>query len=206
MARREGRGARSGIFDELLSRVARMRASRRLFESGFQAPVAARLFILARWAKARWPAATFCGLAVPSLQRRRLQRAAVGEGELPRQTAGRVHDRQMRGRLLVGLAARQEGDARHRRRHASPSARAASFRQPPRATPCAQFLPSITMLGFSTMPSRRDARIVELGEDRLQHPFGDIVAAVDRVVARLPSISTSGSTIGTMPASWQSAA
>ena len=56
-------------------------------------------------------------LAVPSLQRCRLQRAAVGKSELPRQTAGRVHERQMGSRLLVGLAARQERNARHRRRH-----------------------------------------------------------------------------------------
>ena len=75
---------------------------------------------MARWMKARCAAATFSALAGPGLLRRRLQRAAVGEGELPGQAADPVHGVKMGGRLLVRLAAGQEGDARHRRRARTP--------------------------------------------------------------------------------------
>src|SRR4051794_33691307 len=55
-------------------------------------------------------------LARPRLLRRGLEGAAVGEGEIPWQVADLVHHVEMSGRLLVGLAARQESDARHRAR------------------------------------------------------------------------------------------
>ena len=51
------------------------------------------------------------GFAAPRLQCGCLQRAAVGEGELPREGAERVHQREMRRGVLVRLSAREEGDA-----------------------------------------------------------------------------------------------
>ena len=54
---------------------------------------------------------------------------------------------------------------------------------PPRSPASAHFLPEITMLGFSTMPSSSTLRVIELLEGFLQHPFGDLVAGVDVVVA-----------------------
>ena len=48
------------------------------------------------------------------------------------------------------------------------------------------FLPSMTMLGFSTMPSRLTRASYERVEDGLQHEVGDDLAAFDRVIARLP--------------------
>jgi fructose-1,6-bisphosphatase/sedoheptulose 1,7-bisphosphatase-like protein len=49
-------------------------------------------------------------VAAPGLQRRRLQRAAVRERQLPRMRAAGVHRVQVRGRVLVRLAAREEDD------------------------------------------------------------------------------------------------
>src|SRR6266851_2036655 len=50
-------------------------------------------------------------LPAPGFQRRILQRARVGESERPRQALHRRHRIEVRGRRLVGLAARQEHDA-----------------------------------------------------------------------------------------------
>src|SRR3546814_998321 len=50
----------------------------------------------------------------PQLQRRLLHGAAVGERQRPRVRADLVHRVQMRGGLLVSLAAGQEHDARQR--------------------------------------------------------------------------------------------
>ena len=78
-----------------------------------QVPMAARPFIVARWLKARWPAATFSDFPPHALSAEACKRAAIGEGELPRQRAHGVHRRQMRSRLFGGLAAGKEGNARH---------------------------------------------------------------------------------------------
>ena len=80
---------------------------------------------------ARWPASTFAARR-PRLQRRRLQRAAVRERELPRVRAARVHRVQVRGRVLVAT-----GRRRGRRSRAPPRARGgrrrrASARRPRR--------------------------------------------------------------------------
>ncbi len=65
-----------------------------------------------------------------------------------------------------------------------PSAPSRSSRRLPRRRRCfALFLPASTMFGFSTMPSSATLLIVELLERLLQHPLGDLVAAVDVVVA-----------------------
>ena len=88
--RREALHARSGPESALREQSPPGRAaerSSRLPSSpgpAFHWPRAPRLFILARWAKARCAAATFSALARPGLLRRRLQRAAVGEGQRAR--------------------------------------------------------------------------------------------------------------------------
>src|SRR5262245_30451875 len=58
------------------------------------------------------------GLAAPGLERRGLEGAAVGERELPGAAAEAVHLGEVRGRVLVALAAREEDDPRHRGGHA----------------------------------------------------------------------------------------
>src|SRR5438874_13582997 len=50
-------------------------------------------------------------LAAPGLQRRVLQRAAVAEGERPGERTHAIHRVEVRGRVLVGLPAREEHDA-----------------------------------------------------------------------------------------------
>ena len=51
--------------------------------------------------------------SLPGRLRRVLQRAAIREGQLPRQIADLVHCIEVGGCLLVALSARQESDARH---------------------------------------------------------------------------------------------
>src|SRR5213593_698770 len=58
-------------------------------------------------------------LAAPGLLRRRLQGAAVREGELPRRAADLVDGVEMGGRFLVRLAAGEERDSRHGGGHAA---------------------------------------------------------------------------------------
>src|ERR1043165_3599133 len=58
------------------------------------------------------------GLSGPGLLWGVLQRTAVGESELPGERGELVHSVEVGGRLLVGLAAREECNARHRARHA----------------------------------------------------------------------------------------
>src|SRR5258707_1334652 len=58
------------------------------------------------------------GLAAPGLLRRRLQGAAIQEGELPGQRSELVHRVEMRGCLFVRLAAGEEGDTGDSARHA----------------------------------------------------------------------------------------
>ena len=107
----------------------------------------------ARCAKARCAAATFSACR-PGLLRRGLQRAAVGEGQLPGQRPMRVHGVEVRGRLFVALAAGEEGDARHGGRHAVLQHRDGPLGDFLDARPAlALFLPGTTMFGFSTMPS-----------------------------------------------------
>src|SRR5204863_433242 len=52
-------------------------------------------------------------LAAPCLERRRLQRTAVRERQLPRMRPHRVHRVEVRGRVLVRLSAGQEHDPGH---------------------------------------------------------------------------------------------
>ena len=98
-------------------------------------------------------AATVVG-ALPCVQRRRLQRAAVGERQLPRVRAPAVHRVEVRGRVLVALPAGQEHDPGHGGGHDVAEAARSSSRRPARPAACtAHCLPEITMFGLSSMPS-----------------------------------------------------
>ena len=82
--------------------------------SGFHWPLLARPFMRGAVGERALGGGDVFALAAPRLLRRGLQRAAVGEGQLPRQAADLVHRVEMRGRVLVRLAAGEKGDARHR--------------------------------------------------------------------------------------------
>ena len=65
---REGRALVRHVFDsERRPGLSEARVHAAFSRSGFQAPLAARPFILARWVKARWPAATFSALPSQAL-------------------------------------------------------------------------------------------------------------------------------------------
>ncbi len=74
-------------------------------------------------------------LAGPRLERGRLERAAVRERQLPRMRPERVHRVQVRGRVLVGLAAGEEHDPRHRRPGRGGRSTPSSPARPPRRRP-----------------------------------------------------------------------
>ena len=84
--------------------------------SAFHSPATASEFIRARWANACCAASTLAGSPTPRLERRRLQRTAVGERERPR-AADAVDLVQVPRRLDLGLAAGEEDDPGHRRRN-----------------------------------------------------------------------------------------
>ena len=87
-------------------------------------------------------------LSSPRFLRCRLQGAAIRESEPPGQTAGLVHGVEVRGRILIRLAAGQERNARNRRRDArlqEPDGLLGDFIDAGAA---------IVMFGLSTMPSR----------------------------------------------------
>ena len=90
----------------------------------------------------------------------------------------------MLGRLGLALPARQEGDARHRRRDVTLEAAHRRFGDLlPADARLAAFLPEMTMLGFSTMPSRWMRCSKQLLEHGLEHRVGHFLAALERVVA-----------------------
>ena len=151
--------------------------------SCFHWPSEARPFMWARCAKARWPAAIVLGLARPRLLRRCLQRAAVGEGEVPRQVADLVHRVEMRGRLLVGLAAGEERDARHRARHAVLQHPDGLLGDLFDAGALGALLAGDRHVRLEHDAFQRDALAIELLELRLEHRLGDLEAAVDVVIA-----------------------
>ncbi len=70
----------------LLARATQPAPGRRV-----QSPVRARLFIRARWRNATFAASALAGSPLPRLQRRRLQRTAVREAQLPRVRPELVH-------------------------------------------------------------------------------------------------------------------
>ncbi len=164
-ARRERDRSRWAPSDPRCAFIGRSRHAAFRSRSAFHWPSAARLFIMARWAKARCAAATFSGLPDQAFCGACLQRAAVGEGDVPGQRAHPVHGVEMRGGVLVGLAAGQEGDAGHRRRHAGLEHAHASSRRLPRPRPAwRDFLPGTTMFGLSTMPSSATRCVEQLLE------------------------------------------
>src|SRR5262249_38355167 len=91
--------------------------------------------------------------AGPGLLRRGLQRAAVAEGDAPRQAADAVNGVEVGGCLLVRLAAGEErdaGDGGGTQALGSFTVFSATSSTPARFF---DFLPATTMLGLSTIPS-----------------------------------------------------
>ena len=81
-------------------------------------PRLAALLQRARWYKASPARRQILVASVPCLQRVILQRAAIGKTDLPRLRTGQPVDCvQMDRRRPIVLSARQEHDARHRRRN-----------------------------------------------------------------------------------------
>jgi hypothetical protein len=143
-------------------------------------------------------------LPLPGRQHRRLQRPPVGEADLPRLRAHRVHGVQVVGGVLRALPAGQEHDAGHRRRHVAPQAAQRGLGHLS-CTPacCGHFMPAITMFGLSSMPSN-STRWASSSANTASSTCE--VTTSQRSMSWAPSMSTSGSTIGTSPISWHSAA
>ena len=123
-------------------------------------------------------------VALPGLERRRLQRAAVGEAELPRvRLRHGVHGVQVRGGHLVALAAGEEHDAGHRGGHGAPEAADGGLGDLLDAGLPGALLPESTMLGLSSMPSRATRWRWSASKTACERRLGDLVAALDGVVA-----------------------
>src|SRR5215203_6138138 len=123
------------------------------------------------------------GLTAPGLLGRRLQGAAVRERELPREAADAVHGVEVGGRLLVRLAARQEGNARHGRGHAALQHLQRLLRDLLDGSRLARLLARHDHVGLQHRALEGHALVVELLVDLLQHPFGDLGAGGDVVRA-----------------------
>ena len=108
----------------------------------------------------------------------------------------------MRGRLHIRLAAGEEGDAGTAvgTQRLSTSA---FLRDVFDGDMRGGFLAGTIMFGLRIVPSSATRAVVEIAVELLQDPS---VTSAQRSMSWPPSISTSGSTIGTMPASWHSAA
>jgi len=152
------------------------------------------------------PAAKFAATPAPRLECGVLQRAAVAEAQGPRQRPELVHERQV-------PASPRSGTAR-RTRNAMPGTAGGTWAPqhpapwlPPRpaaAPRFAAFLARDHQLGFSTMPSSITRCSNSCRKHAGEHGLGHLLTALDRECA--PSMSTSGSTIGTMSFSWHRAA
>ena len=144
-------------------------------------------------------------VALPGLERGVLQRAAVGERELPGVRPDLVDRVEVGRRLFVGLAPRQEHDPGNGRGDHLAEARDRRLARPPPAfaRPPGLFLPGITMLGLSSIPSSSTRCAISVSNTVCSVA---VVTVEHRSIEWSPSISTSGSTIGTMPSSWHSAA
>src|SRR5262249_7165434 len=121
--------------------------------------------------------------AGPRLLRRSLERAAIGEGYLPRGASQPVHSIEPRGGVKVGFPPGEELRGRHRGRPALP--------QPPQS-----LLRGLIDRGLLRAFLARDHHVglehhafelhpgeIELVKQRLQRKLGDLVAAVGVVIA-----------------------
>src|SRR5215510_7125269 len=110
---RDGVGVTPANLKQLAAEKAALGLRRLLLQVGF--PFAARReAVHARAVRERALRCRHVLVAAgPRFLRRRLQGAAIRERDLPRQAAKAVDSVEMRGRLLVRLAAGQEGDAGH---------------------------------------------------------------------------------------------
>ena len=113
----------------------------------------------------------------PRLLRRRLERAAVGERQAPGQSADPVDRVEVRGRLLVRLAARQECDPGHRRRYARLENTDGLFRHFLDRGALRAFLARYHHVRLEHGAFELDPRVIEFLIDRLEDPLADHVHA-----------------------------
>jgi hypothetical protein len=140
-------------------------------------------------------------LAVPDLERWLLDRAAKREPQRPRAPArAKIHGVQPRRRQLPGLPTGEERDPWHRGGNDSQQTRERGISHLLRGWPLGTARAGQHHVGLEDHRLERHPLGVQAGEHRAEHLFGDLAAARHRVS---PSISTSGSTIGTSPASWR---
>ena len=109
------------------------------------------------------------GLADPGLQRRCLERTAVGERELPRVRPLRVHRVQVRGRVLVGLASGQEDDSGHGRGHVTIQALERRVRDVVDRRTIGSFVAREDHVRLQQAPTELDPLVVQLRVERLEH-------------------------------------
>src|SRR6266540_4084687 len=109
-------------------------------------------------------------LATPRLQCRCLERASVGEGQLPRMLPQRVHRVEVCGRVLVRLPARQKDDSRDGRGHMTLEAPDRLLRDLLVRRLLRALVPGEHHVRLQQHPFRLDALVPKLGEDRVQRP------------------------------------
>ena len=123
------------------------------------------------------------GFAGPGFLRRGLQRAAVGERDVPRQRAHLVDGVEMRGGVFVGLAARQERDTGHGGGHAFFQHAQRLLRDFFHRSALTRLLAGDRHVRLEHHAFERDAVEEQRLEGFLEHPAGDLDAAVDIVAA-----------------------
>src|ERR671916_2026939 len=122
--------------------------------------------------------------AAPDLHRLLLQGAGPGEGDLPREVVVHtVHRVQVRGRVLAALAAGEQDDAGHRRRHAAQEA----LDRVPGDVLDRSLLGGVLAVDdevrLQERPFQMYALLVEGGVGALERPLVDLEGALDGVVA-----------------------
>ena len=100
----------------------------------------------------------------------------------------RVHRVEVRRRVLVGLAARQEDDARHRRRHVLHVALERPLGDLFVAGAARGLVPGEDHVRLQQRPEDVDALVEQLGVDRVEDAARHVVAALDRVCAVLQDL------------------
>ena len=123
-------------------------------------------------------------LAAPGLQHGGLQGAAEAERQRPRLLAGEgVDGVEVDGGLLLGLSAGEEGDARHGGRHGALQRRHRGARHLLRRELLGARLAGRHHVGLEQGALQEDVVVVERLVDEGQHGLGDLLGAVQVVVA-----------------------
>ena len=200
-----------GAADRLVPRAVEARASRsRQILSSYRLLELRRVVARPREAVHACPVEvrSLCRLGVrrvpsPRLERRRLERAAVGVRELPGVGSSRVHRVQVGRRVLVRLAAREEDDAGHGGRHVALEAEQCLLRHLVDARLRRALVPREHHVRLQQDPFEVHALVAQLRERRMERAGSDVERALDRV---RPIHQHLWLDDGTRPASWLSAA